>query len=246
MNERRRRRNAAKGSNWNSLCHFLQISSFAIPPSSFVDRMRSFFRQKSASFWVAVGQCSLFNGSLRTFQLMRLKQSKLSRSKKQFHSARRRRNEMYYLLSCKAFRINFVWKGILHSSCYIQFILLSSSSLNNFIMNIYIFFSSLELLLATYKMLSWNFLQIYIYKHFFCSPSLISSVPVFFLFSLILLINFFCCCCSSRMCVLLNCFVYTIQYQITHLNDYYLAISEARYGSKPFFHHHITNLYKYT
>lgn len=53
----------------------------------------------------------------------------------------------------------------------------------------------------------------------------------------------------SRMCVLLNCFVYTIQYQITHLNDYYLTISEARYGSKTFFslsfHHHITNLYKY-
>lgn len=126
---------------------------------------------------------------------------------------------MFFSKRRKAFRINFVWKRILHSSCYIQFILLSSSSLNNFIMNIF-FISSCCL---HYKVFSPNCLK-FIYKNnffffscFFDQFRSYLRVLVFYSFDF-----------HSHMCVLLNCFVYTIQYQITHLNDYYLTISEAK------------------
>lgn len=140
---------------------------------------------------------------------------------------------MFFSKRRKAFRINFVWKRILHSSCYIQFILLSSSSLNNFIMNIF-FISSCCL---HYKVFSSNCLKfIYIFFLLLFLWS-IPFVPSFILFKF-----------QSRMCVLLNCFVYTIQYQITHLNDYYLTIKRGKdmevnhfFPSSSYFHHHITN-----
>lgn len=121
---------------------------------------------------------------------------------------------MFFSKRRKAFRINFVWKRILHSSCYIQFILLSSSSLNNFIMNIF-FISSCCL---HYKVFSSNCLKfIYIFFFFSCFFDQFRSYLLLFFFKF-----------QSRMCVLLNCFVYTIQYQITHLNDYYLTIKRGK------------------
>jgi len=82
-----------------------------------------------------------------------------------------------------------------------------------------------------YKVFSSNLLKIY-FLFFFDQFRSYLRVLVFYSFEF-----------HSRMCVLLNCFVYTIQYQITHLNDYYLTISEARYGSKTFFSIIILQIY---